>query len=146
MLLFFLRREILTPLMLSWFLKTWSTIIWVLGWKFKIWYQKQLSLCNVYLWYFDNRYEFIYINFFHEFLEVVCFALKSVTQLNAQYKQLSRWPFFYSTVFNKEGKMLQKSTVMWKSLQTNLYSIISSLYIECRKLISLKVPLFMSQN
>lgn len=42
--------------------------------------------------------------------------------------------------------MLQKSTVMWKSLQTNLYSIISSLYIECRKLISLKVPLFMSQN
>lgn len=94
MLLFFLRSEILTPLMLSWFLKTWSTIIWVLGWKFKIWYQKQLSLCNVYLWYFDNRYEFIYINFFHEFLEVVCFALKSVTQLNAQYKQLSRWPFF----------------------------------------------------
>lgn len=94
MLLFFLRSEILTPLILSWFLKTWSTIIWVLGWKFKIWYQKQLSLCNVYLWYFDNRYEFIYINFFHEFLEVVCFALKSVTQLNAQYKQLSRWPFF----------------------------------------------------
>lgn len=94
MLLFFLRSEILTPLMLSWVLKTWSTIIWVLGWKFKIWYQKQLSLCNVYLWYFDNRYEFIYINFFHEFLEVVCFALKSVTQLNAQYKQLSRWPFF----------------------------------------------------